>query len=245
MALILVFVAMGCTDQETEMPVAVFDGSHQEIFSPYSNEPMGYSELFMRLEKSDYRVLINEENITEEILGRTDLYIIAGPVGEFSKEDAILLKDYVNNGGDVLILVHISPSVATVLNEFDISISRHVVAESENIIDYPQNFHLVDITDDPLTKEVTQLAAYGSWALRTGADPDCLAWASSSAWLDKNRDMMLDPDERQDKYCIIIKKEPLMGKILVIGDDAPFINAYIDESDNNVLLENTISWFLE
>eukprot|EP00927_Polykrikos_kofoidii_P027243 TRINITY_DN24043_c0_g1_i1.p1 TRINITY_DN24043_c0_g1~~TRINITY_DN24043_c0_g1_i1.p1 ORF type:complete len:450 (-),score=108.27 TRINITY_DN24043_c0_g1_i1:43-1392(-) len=78
----------------------LFDVSKKEQGNPNSN-----FKKFHRKIKTDYKVTVNKEIITSEKLRMANLVIFAGPREMFTGEEFGAIKEFLSNGGSVLIIL--------------------------------------------------------------------------------------------------------------------------------------------
>ncbi len=224
----------------------VFDASHSEIFSPVKDGPLNYTVFYDALKKSGEEVSLNEGQINTDALAHATTYVIAGPSQPIARGEIAALTDFVNNGGNLLVLLHISGPVAQLTEEFGIIVSNFVISEKTgNIKKQPQDFHVSSIILHPVTTGVNKLAVFGTWGLLAEGDARAVASTSDKAWADMNRNRKLDKDEPVQAFGIVAVSEYGKGKVVVVADDAPFANQFIKEADNRKLADNIIRWFRE
>lgn len=235
----------GAAEDDSDGPLYVFDMAHKEIFSPVKGGELDYSE-FAAMLKKEGRVETNTELLTPALLRGVDAYILAAPSQELTVDDIAVLRSYVRLGGDLLILVHIAPPVARLAESFGILTSNFIVAEGENTIGGEvQDFMVKDFNFHPVTEGLGELAFYGSWALKAQGQGWAVASTSDKAWADLNRNRVKDEGEPAASFGVIAVSRLGGGKVVVVADDAPFANKFIDEADNRKLAENIIRWFAE
>lgn len=225
---------------------AVFDLSHSEIFSPVRGGALDYSSFYSLIRDSEAgtEVGVNEGPITPEALEGVGTYIIAGPARGFSPAESAALKGFVERGGNLLVLLHISPPVASLTHEFGIIVSNFVICERTGLIGgKPQDFLVTRFKAHPVTSGLKGIAVYGTWGLLpvNGASP--VAMTSKDAWADLDRDREFKEGEPVEEFAVIAVRELGAGKVVVVADDAPFQNRFINEADNRKLAENIIRWF--
>lgn len=222
----------------------VFDASHSEIFSPVKDGPL--TGFYNALKKSGEEVSLNEGQINTDALARATTYVIAGPSQPIARGEIAALTDFVNNGDNLLVLLHISGPVAQLTEEFGIIVSNFVISEkSGNIKKQSQDFYVSSIIPHPVTTGVKKLAVFGTWGLLAEGGAKAVASTSDNAWADMNRDRKLDKDEPVHAFGIVAVNEYGKGKVVVVADDAPFANQFIKEADNRKLADNIIRWFRE
>lgn len=223
----------------------VFDLSHKEIFSPESTEEMGYSVFYNMFKEKGFAVETNNSVVDQKLLQNTQILVYAGPMTPFSAEEIQNLKQYLYEGGGLLVLLHISQPAIPLLNSFDMQPTVAVVKERNNLIDnHLENFYIVDLQDKHnLFTKVDKLALFGSWGLRSVGDKaKMIAWTSQDAWADMNKDNQPSNDELVQKFGVIGVSEYGQGRFVVIADDAPLINKFINEEDNRTFGNNLIRW---
>lgn len=242
--------AVSSAEQQTKSAVAdraakvVFDTSHGEIFSPTKKGPLHYSNFTEGIKKTGATVAMNAEKITTKTLEGVDTYIIAGPSKQVTRDEVAALSLFVQDGGNLLVLMHISPPVALLTESFGILVSNYVIAEHENTIKgKPQDFYVAKMTEHPVTNGVGRIAVFGSWGLMTDADASVIASTSEKAWMDLNRNRAFDHGEPIQSFGIVAAANPGAGKVVVVADDAPFANKFMKEAGNRRLAENIIAWF--
>ncbi|MBW7957202.1 MAG: DUF4350 domain-containing protein [Deltaproteobacteria bacterium] len=225
---------------------AVFDLSHSEIFSPVKAGELDYSSFYSLIRDSGTgtEVGVNEGPVTSAALEGVGTYIIAGPARGFSPDESAALKGFVERGGNLLVLLHISPPVASLTHEFGIIVSNFVICERTGLIGgKPQDFLVTKFAAHPVTSGLKGIAVYGTWGLLPveGASP--VAMTSGAAWADLDRDREFKEGEPVEEFAVIAVRELGAGKVVVVADDAPFQNRFINEADNRKLAENIIRWF--
>lgn len=226
--------------------MTVFDGSHQEIFSPVSRGELDYSDFADRFAAAGSAVAINSEKITSQALEGVRTYVVAGPTQEPGPHEIAALNSFVSNGGNLLVLLHISSPAARLTESFGILVSNFVLADREgNIEGQAQDFLVTRFADHPVTKGLGKIAVYGTWGLMAEKRSVEVATTSEKAWADLNRDRKFDPGEPEARFGIIAVSAYGNGKVVVVADDAPFSNRFIGEADNSALADNIVGWFNE
>ncbi len=225
----------------------VFDFSHAEIFSPVANGELDYTSFHEMIKASGVTTTVNTDTITSKRLSGVKTYVIAGPAMGFTEQEGTALRNFVNNGGNLLILAHIAPPVAPITNMFGILISNFVVGEQTNTIDgRAQDFFVTKFSEHPVTSGVEKVAVYGSWGLmaepKAGSSTALVASTSDKAFADLNRNRALNEGEPVQEFGIIATGGLGKGKVVVVADDAPFTNKFLGQADNRKLAANIIGW---
>lgn len=221
-----------------------FDLAHDEIFSPVGEGPMDYSTFYNVVKELGGEPFLNSAGITPDVLSRSDLYVIAGPAKEFSYAEFLPLSKYVYEGGNLLVLMHISSPVAKLTEAFGIIVSNFVIADDSVAIGgKAQDFYVTRFGEHPVTKNLKKVAVFGTWGLMTEGRATVIASTSEKAWADINRNRRFDDGEPVAEFGIIAATEFGLGKVLVVADDSTFANGFIGEADNMILVRNIIEWF--
>lgn len=222
----------------------VFDASHGEIFSPVKKGPLNYTDFSGSLKKKGAEVSQNSGKVTLQSLAGVKTYVIAGPTKPLGGDEASAILDFVENGGNLLILLHISPPVAELTESFGILVTNFVISEPEGTIKgKSQDFYVTRFTKHPVTGGLKKLAVYGTWGLMAEQGAEVVASTSEKAWADTNRNRAFDKDEPVQAFGIVAVKTHGKGKVAVVADDAPFANQFFKEADNRKLADNIMRWF--
>ncbi len=222
----------------------VFDMAHNEIFSPENDGKLHYSSFYKGFQEAGAKTSVNLRLVTPEVLKGIDAYVIAGPARDFITPEIGALQGFVHNGGSLLVLLHISSPVARLTESFGILVSNFVVSEEQNTIKgKSQDFVVKDIAPSPVTKGLKEIAVFGSWGLMTEGRAVTVARTSKKAWADLDRNRVHDKKEPTQAFGIIAVREFGAGRVVVVADDAPFANAFINVGDNAGLAQNIINWF--
>jgi len=236
--------AEAATAKKTASFKVAFDLSHNEIFSPENTGRLHYSTFYKGFKDAGAKAGVNMRTITPEIMKDLDAYVIAGPASPFITPEIIALQGFVHDGGSLLVLLHISAPVARLTESFGIIVSNFVVSEKKNTIEgRSQDFYVTDISASPVTLGLKKIALYGTWALLPERGAEAVAKTSKEAWADLNRNRKKDKDEPTDSFAIVAVKKFGSGRVVVVADDAPFANAFINVGDNARLSRNIIKWF--
>lgn len=246
--LISLILVSGCIYPVSEnQPIAVFDMSKGEIFPPYSETANSYSVFYGLLLKNGFDTIFNENQLNEETLSDVNVLIFAGPMKNFDRQEIDTIRNYVYNGGNLLVLTHISSPLNDLMQVFNITISDYVAAESQNrIIPSSLDFYVKDFENHIITKGISNIAVFGSWSIKSSGSANTVAWTSDTAWSEIKKNMKFDNDsEKQERLGIVSTLQFGKGKVVVISDDAVFLDKFIDTADNRLFGENIILWFKE
>ncbi|XP_040167076.1 intraflagellar transport protein 52 homolog [Anopheles arabiensis] len=116
----------------------LFNVSKNELFKLADN----YKTLHRKL-KVNHRVESNKSEITPEILKSATVFVLAGPQEKFTETEFQHLKDYINDGGRLLLLlgeggeVQFNTNVNFLLEDYGMTINNDVVVRPQ----YYKYFH--------------------------------------------------------------------------------------------------------
>lgn len=222
----------------------VFDLGHSEIFSPVKEGELNYTIFHDALRQMGTEVGVNKEPITGSTLKGVGTYIIAGPIQPLTHGEVAALETFVKNGGNLLVLLHISFPVAELTSSFGIVVSNFTIGERTDLIGgKSQDFFVTSFGQHPVTSGVKRIAVYGTWGLMAEKPAKVVASTSDKAWADVDRNRAFDKGEPVQDFGIVAIAQPGKGKVAVVADDAPFANRFITEADNRRLADNIIEWF--
>ncbi|XP_055710656.1 intraflagellar transport protein 52 homolog [Phlebotomus papatasi] len=116
----------------------IFDQSKNELFKLHDN----YKTVHRKI-KNDFRIEINKSDITENSLKDARLFIASGPQENFTEDEFKVLKNFVQTGGQVMILLgeggetDFNTNVNFFLEEYGMSINADVALRAS----YYKFFH--------------------------------------------------------------------------------------------------------
>lgn len=255
----------------------VVDAAEKEILLDMSKKEQGNPQSnykkFHRKLKTDFKVSVNKESINTERLQAANLVIFAGPREMYSKDEFEAIKEYLSNGGSVLMMLgeggegkH-STNVNYLLEEYGISFNPDAVVRTV----YHKYHHPKEalITHGVLCKEIVR-AAKGEPKKAKDA-PDSLALNITKE--DANVEN-LDKDNGGLEFVFpygatlsvqkpalpILSSGPISyplnrpvgavynkagaGRICVLGSVRMFEDDFLDLEKNKQLLDTLLRWLL-
>jgi hypothetical protein len=228
--------------------VILFDTAHGEIFDLNSQDKMGCTSFKDLLTSKGYTIETNRSLFDENVLKGVKAVVIAGPMAQLNRQEAEALLNYLSNGGNLLITVHVSYFISDFTNVLGLQLSKGVLGQQEESFEgAAKNFVARGITEHPLTKNVKGVAVRATWALQplpgNTFDAKSIVASSSDSWVDITANDYYDIGEPRGSYGIIGVSTVGKGKVVVIGDDAVFTNFTINMAGNRTLCENIADWF--
>lgn len=140
-------------------------------------------------------------------------YILAGPTKPFEESEVKQVEEFVRSGGKLVIMVHIPPSnLKPLLDTFGIEVSQEPLKERV-IAARPVSSYI-------LTGEIHEIMLYGCFMV--------------------NNSIFITDGKINAGVVGYISYGK--GEVLVVGDDALFINEYISSGDNLDFAQNVAEW---
>lgn len=224
-------------------PVVLFDQGHGERFLPSEQAPLGLSGLADELRTQGITITALKEPISDTVLTGVSGIIISGPFTTFSQPEMDALLRYVEQGGNVAIMLHIAPPAAPLLHRLGVASTNGVIREQQGIIDnQPLNFSVVPDTNTPLMSDLTSFSVYGAWGLMPVAPHTRIAAATSAkAWIDRDGDKKQTERDATQSFAVAVTGTIGKGKFVVFGDDAIFQNQFL-KGGNRLLATSLGQW---
>ncbi|MCX7832037.1 MAG: hypothetical protein N2440_03960 [Actinobacteria bacterium] len=231
---------------KSDKPIVLFDLAHREVFSPSDSGMRGMKKAVSLLRSLGFEVIENQEPFNKDVLSSVNTVMVAGAMSEFTEEELKNIKTYVENGGNLILTVHVNFFMAPLLEELGFQITDSPVSQEEDAFHGSnKDFFVRDIVEHPVTEGIESLAFMGTYGLKGKAsDVKELVFSSNNAWLDSNGNEIKDESDVIGKFCLVCVREIGKGKVVVIGDDAIFSNMLIGNDGNMRLLKNIVKWFI-
>jgi hypothetical protein len=227
-------------------PVVLFDQGHGQAFVIEESGDLQLSGLAGLFREAGFEVKAGRQAITAEILSGVDCLIISGPFRPFTIEEAVIIRNFIEHGGYVSVMIHITPTVMNLLKEFRVMSTNGPVNEVENVIGGEgKNFTVSSLVPHPLTKGLSRFSVYGVWGLKPElGSAKIIAKTSPKAWIDLNIDGKFSTGDTAEEFGVIIAGSLGKGEFAIFGDDAIFQNRFLND-DNLLLGKNLVNWMLE
>jgi hypothetical protein len=227
-------------------PVVVFDEAHGQRFRAGASGPLDLSGLAAVATATGGSVQASREPLTAGRLAPVSLLVVSGPFAPPSEAEIDAAVRWVEQGGSLLVLLHIEPTLRDLLHRFGVSVSNGVIRETEGLLaNEPLNFRVTRLEAHPVTSGLTSFAVYGAWALLpTGEGLTVLGKTSPTSWVDLDRDSRLGARDARQSFAVALAGLRGQGRLAVFGDDALFQNQYL-QGANRTLAEQLMAWLLE
>jgi tetratricopeptide (TPR) repeat protein len=257
LALIL-FVPAAST--QTPPATMLFDGGHTTL-----DVENRFALLVGTLRDNGYNVSFNYGDVTSELLQTTDIFVIALPTTRFSDAEKGAILNFVTKGGGLLLVGEskgYDDDYGILLPLNDISLSFGILFQADAIRDedhnislretpYPEIPLISDMVSHPVTMGVKQFFLGSGSSLKVLPPAFTLAFASGSAYPDKNDNQKKDADEG-GAIIVLAASEYGDGRVVAIGDSdlwrsreassLPYERDQIEYLDNKKLAKNIFFW---
>ncbi|MEM3944274.1 MAG: hypothetical protein QXJ59_09330 [Thermofilaceae archaeon] len=187
----------------------------------------------------DIREYIKSKNSLKSFKG--EILVIAAPTTSLSREEIEAIKTFVQNGGGLLVQLEPSSCQAAnrLLSEFGISARCGNLISSKYLWD-PGSFEIKRLkTNHPVMLGVKSIVLNWGVALDIkNPNASILAETDENAWVDKNGDLKLNPNEERGPFPVVASLEYGQGRLLVQGDRTQDTMFYANEQ----FLRNALLW---
>lgn len=224
----------------------LFDEGHRQLFLISTEGQFQLSGLSNVLKEAGFEISTTKEAITEEILKDFQSLIISGPFKEISEKEIEEIYKFVSEGGNLVVMLHISPPAVGLFKKFGVLITRGSISENDNLINRERkiDFNVTNLSKHPLFENINKFSVYGSWGFMLENDTNSLiAKTSINSWIDINRNGIIDIDEPKGPFGIVATGKVGKGNFLFFADDGIFQNNFL--KDENLTLARNLAKFLK
>lgn len=243
--LLAVATLSACKRAPLPAPVVLFDQGHGQHFLVESKGELDLSKLGETFTAQGFQVKSSspDQVFTDDLLAGVSTLIISGAFKPISDEEIVVIKKFMDRGGQLCVMLHIGPPLANLLNNLGVAVSNSVVREKNNVPDgeKPTDFFVTDLAPHPLTKGLAQINLYGTWALNVEQPANVIAKTSPQAWVDLNNDKNLDPGDATQAFSVVVTGQVGHGHLVAFADDAIFQNRFL-VGPNVQLADNLARW---
>ncbi|XP_033823092.1 intraflagellar transport protein 52 homolog [Periophthalmus magnuspinnatus] len=231
----------------------IFNASKRELFTINN----GYKLLQKRL-RAQWRVQSMKEELTLEKMKGGRLWITAGPREKFTASEMEVLKHYLDEGGNVLVMLgeggesKFDTNINFLLEDLGIMVNNDAVVRNV----YYKNFHPKEalVSNGVLNREISRAAGkvmtgitedenvgnnaqaltfvYPYGATLSVMKPAVAVLSSGSVCFPLNRPVLAFYQGKE------------AGKLAVLGSCHMFSDQYIDKEENGKILDVLLQWFM-
>jgi hypothetical protein len=226
-------------------PTVIFDQGHGQRSVVEKNGALHLSKLSGLFKEQGFIVNSHKGSLGDTLLSDIDALIISGPLAPLTNAELQSVWNYLNNGGQVCIMLHNAAPVQNLLASLQVASANGVVHQEENLIDnHSINFSVINLPKHPLTKDLKQFNIYGPWPLNTALEANIIAKTSKTSWVDLDHNNKLSKRDAVQSFPVLLTGQIGHGHFIVFGDDALFQNQFL-VGDNQQLGRNLAQWFKE
>lgn len=244
-----IFALCACKQVASHPPVVLFDQGHGQQFLIENQGELDLSQLGELFAAKGFVVRSSspDQPFTEEALHDVSTLVISGAFKPINDAEIAVIKKFLDNGGQLSVMLHISSPLTALLNNLGVAVSNGVIREQNNVPhpENPTDFFVADLARHPLTKGVTHINFYGVWALETEHPANVIAKTTPKAWVDLNGNKNFDPQgDAIQAFTVTVTGQLGHGHFVIFGDDAIFQNRFM-VGPNQQLAANLVDWLKE
>ena len=248
MRLTMIFTMLSLTFSSLSLaaPIKVlFDEGHGQAFIVEKDGDLQLGQLAGKLGIDGWQVTATRDSLTPQLLNEVNALVISGAFKPFSENEISAISNFINNGGRLVVLLHIAQPLVPLLSKLGVAVGNGVVREWDKslVIDgNPLYFKVSNLKDHPLNMGLKYFSLYGGWPLLPlQENVSTIASTSPMAWVDVNRDQNLSNKEPVQEFGVLVTGRVGLGEFAVFADDAIFQNRFL-KGENEKLLENLSAW---
>ena len=222
LCLIVSILSLGaCKRAPLPPPVVLFDQGHGQQFLVENKGELDLSKLGEIFTAQGFQVKSSgpDQAFTDEALSRVSTLIISGAFKPNSDAEVGSIKKFIDHGGQLCVMLHIVSPLAPLLNNLGVAVSNGVIREQTNLPqpETPTDFFVTDLVSHPLTKGLTQINFYGTWALNVEQPANIIAKTSPQAWADLNNNKKLDPEDATQAFSVVVTGQLGHGHFVIFA----------------------------
>lgn len=237
-----------------QLNAVVFNASKRELFTTNN----GYKSLQKKL-RAQWKIQSMKEELTLEKMKGVKLWITAGPREKFTASEMEILKLYLDEGGNVLVMLgeggetKFDTNINFLLEDFGVMVNSDAVVRNV----YYKYFHPKEalVSNGVLNREISRAAGkvvtgiiedenvgnnaqaltfvYPYGATLSVMKPAVAVLSTGSVCFPLNRPVLA-----------FYQGKEAGGKLAVLGSCHMFSDQYIDKEENSKILEVLLQWFM-
>jgi Domain of unknown function (DUF4350) len=222
-------------------PIVLFDVAHREIFGPKNTSELGQSAAVARMRAAGVRVVATHSPFTPAMLRGVSGVMISGNMQPLDADELTALREFMTQGGVVVLTIHIAPMDQNIAQAFGFALSPQVLqATTPQPGGDPLNFTCTSIEQHPLTKGVGAVKVLGAWGIAPRPPSQILVGTSADTWLDVDGDGKRTSKDMSGRFGMVGLNQIGKGAFIISGDDAVFANVALASKDNMQLFDNIV-----
>lgn len=204
-------------------------------FGAYNSQWDGTSEFRTLIEERPDSRIVFDTTPYETANATGAVAIILAPTEPYSANESQRIRDFVAQGGTVVIADDFGPHSNPLLSAIgtDARFSRLQLRDEREYYRGPSLPLAPNVTATTYTQNVSQLTLNGATAVEPGnATP--IVTSSELAYLDRNATGSLSAGDELGAYPVVAVEPIEEGQIITISDPSIFINSMLTQPDNRV-----------
>ncbi|TYL37858.1 DUF4350 domain-containing protein [Natronococcus pandeyae] len=182
--------------------------------------------------------LVRETERYEEVPANETTAIIIAPEETYETEDAARVRQFVEDGGTVVVLENVEPNANDLLDDVgaDARTDGRLVLDQRNYEHGPAMPIATAVANHSRTAGIEQLSLNYATAVEPN-NATVLVATSDYAHLGETADAELDDEAVLDSYPVATTEAVGDGEVVVVGDPSIAINVMYGEPDNAAFLQ--------
>lgn len=168
--------------------------------------------------------------------------LIIEPEGSYDETERERIREFVERGGTVLIADSSGQYSNPLLETMGATtrIDGDPLRDERNYYRSPLLPVATKTADHPYTNESDSLTLNYGTALKPG-EATVLVRTSDFAYLDRNRNNALDPDENLESHSVVTIEDVGEGQVITVSDSSVFTNVMMDRPGNRAFATSVLS----
>lgn len=203
-------------------------------YSPYNDDWDGTTQLRSMASDADAQVELAHETETYSSVRATDsVAFVLSPDEAYGSDDATRVTDFVRQGGTLVVADDYGPHANELLRRLGASarIDGRPVRDVRSNYLSPAMPVARPVADHPFVAGVDDVTLNYGTTVDSG-DSTPLVNTSENAYLDRDRDGVLGPNETLESRPVATVERVGEGRVVVVGDASVFINAMVERPGN-------------
>ncbi|KAL2090768.1 hypothetical protein ACEWY4_013031 [Coilia grayii] len=231
----------------------VFNASKRELFTAST----GYKSLQKRL-RVQWKILSIKDELTQEKLMGSKLWITAGPREKFTGSELEVLKHYLDGGGNILVMlgeggeIRYDTNINFLLEEFGIMVNNDAVVRNV----YYKYFHPKEalVSNGVLNREISRAAGKTVTGIIDDESAGNNAQALTFVYPYGATLSVMKPAVAvlsTGSVCFPLNRPVLAfyrakdgGKLAVLGSCHMFSDQYLDKEENSKIMDVVFQWLM-
>ena len=171
------------------------------------------------------------------------LAVVVAPSSSYTTAELATVRSFVEGGGVLVVAADVDPTAA---NDLLAGVGAGARLDGRPLRDERSFFRTAalpvvrDVRDDPLTRGVDELTLNHPTAVEPNG-AQVLAATSGFAYLDDERNALLDLEEDMRSYPVATTERIGDGQVVTLADPSLFLNGMADRSDNAQFIDNLVT----